>query len=110
MNTVDLKTGQPNLPLLALKPMEDNEIKEEMIGTPPIKRRRVEIEVQYRSPEIASRIHLKDGSIKISDLKWKTYVHVEDPKTLCECLTWKYKNTVKKWQEADKFDQDAMNR
>lgn len=110
LRTEDTKTGHQNLPLLAIKPLEDSEIKEEMIGNPPIKRRRVEVEVEYRSTEIAERIHLKEGSTKISDLKWKTFVHVEDSKTLCECLKWKYDDTLKKWGEADRFDEDAMNR
>ena len=110
LKTEDTKTGHLNLPLLALNPLEDIEIKEEMVGSPPIKRRRVEIEVEYRSTEVAESIQLKEGSTKISDLKWKTFVHVEDPKTLCECLKWKYNDTIKKWKEADKFDEDSMNR
>lgn len=110
LKTEDIKTGHQNLPLLAIKPLEDIEIKEEMVGNPPVKRRRVEIEVEYRCTEVAERINLKEGSTKISDLKWKTFVHVEDPKTLCECLKWKYTDTVKKWEDADRFDEDAMNR
>lgn len=109
LKTRDIKTGHLNLPLIALKPLEDGII-EEMIGDPLVKRRRVEIEIEYRDPDVAKGIDLKEGSTKISDVKWKTFVHVEDPQTLCKCLKWKYNHTVKKWKEADQFDQYAMDR
>ncbi len=53
---------------------------------------------------------IKDPPRREQPLSRKTFVHVEDPKTLCESLTWKYEDTLKKWQEADKIDQDVMNR
>ena len=109
LNTTDLETGENNLPLVTIKPLK-TEIREEMVGDPPRKWKKVEVELEYRDSVFAKRIALKPGSTKISDTKWKTFVHVEDAKNFCECLEWKNADTCRKWMQADQFDQCAKNR
>ena len=105
MCTVDLNTGEQNLPLVAVMPLK-TETKEEMIGEPATKRTRIGVELEFRNPHSANEILLKPGSTKISDTKWKTFVHVEDVDKFCECLEWKNKDTRKKWKQADQVDSD----
>jgi hypothetical protein len=109
LNTEDLKTGEHDLPLLAVRPLK-TEIKEEMVGEPARKRTRVGVELEFRDPEYGNNITLKPGSTKISDTKWKTFVHVKDEKIFCECLEWKNNHTRKKWMQADQFDQITKDR
>ena len=110
LNTIDSVTGEQNIPLIALNPVMTDTFREEMIGEPPEKRQRVELDVEYRNEEVAEKVKLKDGSTKISDTKWRTFVHVKDAKTFCESLKWKYEFAHKKWEEADHFDQMALYR
>ena len=106
MQTLDPITGQPNLPLLAIKPLEV--VQEEYVGEPPMKRQRLEIEAEFRSEEVANTVSFKDGSTKVSNVVWKTYIHVDNAKICQECLNWKYKKTKKKWKEADKTDKRML--
>ena len=104
MKTIDDITGKPNLPLFAIK-CEADSFKEEFVfvGDPHTKRSRIELDVVFRSKisaEVCS-MGLKNGSTRISDTHWKTFVHVTDPKTFCNCLQWKYEETTRKWNEAD---------
>jgi len=101
MKTKDDITGKPNLPLFAIKCEADSF--KEFVGDPPTKRSRIELDVVFRSKisaEVCS-LGLKNGSTRISDTHWKTFVHVTDPKTFCNCLQWKYEETTRKWNEAD---------
>ena len=66
--------------------------------------------MEYRDSTLAKFVTLKDGSTRISDTKWKTYVHVEDAKKFCKYLEWKNKDTRKQWTEVDQFDDYVMNR
>ena len=81
-----------------------------MVGEPARKRTRVGVELEFRDPQYANNIILKPGSTKISDTKWRTFVHVEDEKFFYECLDWKNSDTRKKWRQADQFDQIAKDR
>lgn len=108
LNTVDVKTGEENLPLVAVSPL--TETKEEMVGDPPRKRTRVGLELEFRDSNNARLIVLKNGSTQISDTKWKTFVHVEDADRFRECLEWKNEYTRSKWKDADKFDEEAKYR
>lgn len=108
LNTYDLETGENNLPLVAIKPLKTS-IREENVGEPPRKRKRVEVELEYRDSEFAQKIVLKPGSTRISDVKWKSFVHVDDEKKFCECLEWKNDDTRRKWMQADEFDESVKN-
>lgn len=108
LNTYDLETGENNLPLVAIKPLKTS-IREENVGEPPRKRKRVEVELEYRNSEFAQKNVLKPGSTRISDVKWKTFVHVDDEKKFCECLEWKNDDTRRKWMQADEFDESLKN-
>lgn len=77
MNTCDPVSGQSNIPLVALN-LLGTPTKEEIVGDPLAKRKRVEIEVEFRHVINAEMVTLKQGSTRISDTKWKTFVHVQD--------------------------------
>lgn len=100
MNTIDPITQTDRLPLVTIKPLT-GDIIEEYVGEPAVKRQRVDMEVEFRTETIASNITLKDGSIKLSNKKWRTYIHVSDAKTFCDNLNWKYEDTSRKWTELD---------
>ena len=95
LNTKDLKTGEHDLPLVAVKPLK-TEIKEEMVGEPARKRTRVGVEIEFHDPQYAKNVVLKPGSTKISDTKWRTFVHVEDGEKICNCLDWRNSDARKK--------------
>ena len=101
--TIDQKSGKNNVPLFAIKPPERGDFKEEVIGSPPLKRKRVEVVIECRDDTVGDKVskHLKMGSKKMSGTQFKTFVHVEDAKMFCDCLEWKYKDTCKRWEEAD---------
>jgi hypothetical protein len=109
LNTVDSISGHPNIPMVAVVPVP-SEMKEEMVGEPSVKRKRVEIELEYRESALAKCITLKDGSTKMSDTRWKTFVHVEDASKFCKYLEWKNEDTRKQWNEVDQFDEYVLNR
>ena len=96
MMTVDPITQQSNLPLVAIKPLE--EVREEHVGSPQMKRQRVEVELEFRTKEIAETLAFKDGSNRMTNTVWKSFIHVEDAKTCQTCLNWKYKKTKKAWR------------
>jgi hypothetical protein len=108
MQTVDPITAQPCLPLVAIRPLEVTS--EEYVGELPIKRQKLEIEMQFRSEDVANTISFKDGSGKISNVVWKSFIHVEDGKKCQDCLKWKYKKTMTAWKEADKTNEQMLNR
>ena len=97
-NVEDECTGL-SLPQIA----ESRDFKEEIVGDPPFKRKQVELSVQCRDDDIAKVIgqRLKNGSESKSKKEWKIFVHVTDPQLFCDCLEWKYEDTVKKWKDAD---------
>lgn len=97
------ESGVPNVPLIAIRPTPNEPLKDEMIGEPPQKRTRVSLLVECRSKDIAKAFGstLKDGSERVSDDTWKTFVHVQDAETFCDCLNWKYTATNSKWNEID---------
>ena len=65
-----------------------------MMGNPPEPRTRIELEIECFSTNIAKEVGgwLKLGSERISDIKWKTFVHVKNPEPFRSCLEWKYKD------------------
>ena len=100
LNTQDVVSGMQNVPLIALKADPHEEPKDEVVGTPPQKRARVSLLLECRSSDVHTDIGtlLKTGSERVSDLVWKTFIHVSDAKTFCDCLDWKYKETHRMWE------------
>ena len=103
MMTLDQTSGSEDVPQFAIKPPETCDFREELVGEPPLKRKRVEVTVECRNVIIADVVckHLKDGSEKVSDTHFKTYVHVENASRFCDSLDWKYKHVYAKWKEVD---------
>ena len=101
--TIDPITGEDDLPLFAIKPPNSREFKEELIGSPPLKRKRVEVLIECRDDTVGEKVceRLKTGSEKMSDTQFKTFVHVEDPNMFCDSLEWKYMDICKRWKAAD---------
>ena len=87
------------LPLVAIKPLTESNFESAMLGEPPMKRSRVDLEVDFLNKEAAVELstNLKNGSTKLSDTKWKTFVHVLDPQMLVDCLKWRYADTKGLW-------------
>lgn len=95
--------GYLDIPLIALKPLTNRAFQEEMVGSPPHIRTRVEIQLECYTEEVATEMGrvLKPGSTRESSTEWKTFVLVCDAQTFCECLEWRYKKTHKIWDEID---------
>ena len=61
----------------------------------------MELEIEFRS-EAAENVMaplLKDGSERVCERKWKSFVHVLDGRVFRECVEWKYEDTLAKWRE-----------
>lgn len=101
MMTVDCETGINDIPMIAIKPPEEHNCEDELVSG--MKRKRVELVVECRNREIGGIVEksLKMGSVKVSDTQFKTFVHVEDAITFCDCLDWKYKNACEIWKAVD---------
>ena len=106
VNTEDSVSGESDVPLVAVKADPDEEPTDEMVGEPPQKRKRVSLLLECRSSTVDTSISslLKFGSTRVNSTAWKTFVHVQDAKTFCDCLDWKYKHTHKKWESLDAAD------
>lgn len=102
LNVDDEPSGQIKVPQIAVLPWS-REFIEEMVGIPKVRRKRVILTIECRTKSIFDILgsRLKNGSEKISDLVWKTFVHVENPDFFCDCLDWKSAKTKKRWQEVD---------
>mmetsp|Transcript_47005 Transcript_47005/g.112936 ORF Transcript_47005/g.112936 Transcript_47005/m.112936 type:complete len:301 (+) Transcript_47005:262-1164(+) len=88
-----------NLPQVAVRFEKDQG--EELVGNPPSKRRKVDIVLEFRdsaSEEIMAP-RLKNGSVKVADQIWRTFVHVLDADKFQECLEWKHQDTRRKWEQ-----------
>lgn len=94
---------------MAIKPLSE-ETREEMVGAPPCKRQRVELEVEFRTADVASAISFKTGSSQVSSTVWTSFIHVEDAKSCLECLKWKHKATKRAWADADKTNDEMLHR
>ena len=103
MMTNDQKSGVEDVPLFAIKPPETRVFKEALVGSPPLKWKRVEIARECRDEVIGEMIgkHLKMGSEKVSGTLFKTFVHVANATTFCDCLVWKYKDVCNSWRKLD---------
>ena len=103
MMTEDYQTGNIDIPLIAIKPPEKRDFRDELVGNPPLKRKRVEVVVECRGEAIGEIIgkQLKMGTEKLSGTQYKTPLHVADPEIFCDSLDWKYKNTCDIWKEID---------
>ena len=101
--TADPETGNIDIPLIAIKPPERRDFREELVGNPPLKRKRVEVVVECRDEAVGEvvRKQLKMGTEKLSDTQYKTHLHVAEPEIFCDCLDWKYKNACDIWKEVD---------
>ena len=67
-------------------------------------RHKVNLKVECRSSEAGEMMNkkLKQGSIKIMDKCFKTFVYVTDKALFEECIKWKYDDTIKKWNTVDR--------
>ena len=94
---------EDDVPILALRPVTDSIVDVFLPGPPPTKRSRVDIIIEFRESSKADFFEgrLKEGSKRISDKKLQTFVHVADPAVFCDCLQWKYEDTIKKWNGGD---------
>ena len=103
LQTEDI-TGTHNIPQIALRPNPNEQPIDEMVGESSQKLTKVSVLVECRCNNIASVVGnmLKMGSELISEDTWKTFVHVQDSKTFCNFLDWKYKDTHRRWEEIDK--------
>lgn len=73
--TIDTETGNIDIPLIAIKPPERRDFREELVGNPPLKRKRVEVVVECRDEvhvvgEVV-RKQLKMDAEKLSDTQYK---------------------------------------
>ena len=105
LHTEDI-TGKKDVPQLAMNVSfsDGNYCSDEsMVCELPTKRTKVTLILEFRSSEVASFMgqRLKDGSRKLSDTQWETFIFVTDSKVFHECLLWKYADTNRKWNEAD---------
>lgn len=103
--TIDEKSGEEDIPLFVIRPPKRRDFSEELIGSPPLKRKRVEVVIECRDDVVGEMVnqHLKMGSEKLSGTQFKTFVHVADPNVFCDCLEWKYKDSCKRWEAADAY-------
>lgn len=93
-------TGKEDVPQLAIYVSDSNCNKQTVVSDsgPFVKRTKVTLNLEFRSPNIASFMgqRLKDNSRKLSETQWETFVFVTDPQVFHECLLWKYHDTKKK--------------
>ena len=92
---------EENIPMLALRPVTDSIEEIYFPGPPPTKRSRVDVVIEFRDSNKADVLEqrLKEGSKRIDDKKLQTFVHVSDPAVFCDCLQWRYEDTIKMWNE-----------
>ena len=92
-----------NIPILAVRPIKESIQSVYLPGPPPTTRSRVDIIIEFRESIKAEvfETRLKEGSKRIDDKKLQTFVLVSDPTIFCECLQWKYDDTIKKWNGED---------
>ena len=92
-----------NIPILAVRPIKESIQTVYLPGPPPTTRSRVDIIIEFRESIKAEvfETRLKEGSKRIDDKKLQTFVLVSDPTIFCECLQWKYDDTIKKWNGED---------
>mmetsp|Transcript_7555 Transcript_7555/g.14809 ORF Transcript_7555/g.14809 Transcript_7555/m.14809 type:complete len:418 (+) Transcript_7555:469-1722(+) len=90
-----------NLPQVAVR--FEQVVGEEIVGDERTKRHRVEVALEFRD-SASERImapRLKNGSTKISECEWRTFVHVLDATEFKDCLEWKHADTKRKWMDFD---------
>ena len=56
MTTIDQKSGDNNMPLFAIKPPEKCDFKEELVGSSPVKRKRVEVVIECRDDGVGDDV------------------------------------------------------
>ena len=105
LHTEDI-TGKKNVPQLAMsvKFGDGNYCSDEStVCELPTKHTKVTLILEFHSSEVASFMdqRLKDGSRKLSDTQWETFIFVMDPEIFHECLLWRYEDTKRKWSEVD---------
>ena len=86
------------VPLMAIQCV-GREGEKELVGEPAELRERVELEIEFFSELAAGTMapQLKDGSERVGELKWKSFVHVLDGTLFRECVQWKYEDTKANW-------------
>eukprot|EP01028_Stygiella_incarcerata_P008411 TRINITY_DN365_c2_g1_i14.p1 TRINITY_DN365_c2_g1~~TRINITY_DN365_c2_g1_i14.p1 ORF type:complete len:314 (+),score=89.40 TRINITY_DN365_c2_g1_i14:542-1483(+) len=75
----------------------------EYVGKSSEKRHRVNVVIEFRGKgyeeDMAPR--LKNGSEKIDELTWRSFLFVSDVETIKDCLDWKSKQTRILWDRMD---------
>ena len=89
------------VPMLAIKPLSEVHFDEINVGIPPVKRYKVDLEIEFcdESSAMDMEHRFKDGSERMSSTKWRSFVHVTDPERFCNFLKFKYRNTMKDWKK-----------
>lgn len=87
-------------PLLAIRALRTHESAEtvRVLGALDT-RHRVDVEVEFRSPDAESYFHglLKDGSSKVGQQTYETFVHVHNPSEFVGFVTERYRKTLSSW-------------
>ena len=62
--------------------------------------------IEFRSDEAEKQMvsRLKDGSSKLGERKWTSFVHVQGQNHFIDCLNWKYDDTKSRWKAFDDLD------
>lgn len=98
LNTID------GIPLVAIKPIMQDSFESKMFEDPMVQKLyKVNIELEFRNTMNASLMgcRLKDGSTKMTETVWRSFIYVENPKLYCSNLQWKWEDTKEKWQTLD---------
>ena len=95
MNVVD------EIPTMVIK--FEKECGIEYVGKSSEKRHRVNVVIEFRGKGYEEDMapHLKNGSEKIDELMWRSFLFVSDVETIKDCLDWKSKQTRILWDRMD---------
>ena len=100
----DGMNNETGMPTIAIKPADKIESQDAtdsfVTDSGGRKRFKIFLDVDFYddlSAQFLSR-HFKEGSEKIGDKTWRTFVHVTDVVTFKDCLNWKHKDTTEKWK------------
>lgn len=102
VHTVDRSTGATDIPLIAIKPPESQDnFTTSIMGEPTEQRTEVEVSIICFNAIVGGVMakHLREDSTQLSNIEWKVVLFVTDPKTFCECLKWKYEQTLRIWED-----------
>jgi len=79
----------------------DEIVCEEVVGVAAAAQRRfrVNLVVEFRTEDVENEMkhRFKEGTERLGDLRWRTFVHVQDAETFRECVEWKCCDTRGMW-------------